>query len=353
MSARYRPLLPVLALVLGCAGPRPGPEPLACRFEPRPAPAVRASLRGLAVVSTEVVWASGTEGTVVSTTDGGRSWRVARVAGAAGADLRSIHAFDAEVAVVATAGQPARILRTADGGATWDLVHEVADAAAFLDSLRFADRQLGYAFGDPLGDGAHFVLRSEDGGRSFARLARTPAALPGEAGFAASGSCIDARGGLLRIGTGGGAARLLRGIDAGEAWEAVPVPILQGAPSQGIFALAFADARHGLAVGGDHLEPDRRDGTAAFTADGGATWETAAIPPTGFRSGAAFVPAFGARVVVAVGTNGADLSRDGGRTFAPLPGVPGHHAIAFAPGTAVGWAVGAAGRIARVTVERR
>jgi hypothetical protein len=48
--------------------------------------------------------------------------------------------------------------------------------------------------------------------------------------------------------------------------------------------------------------------------------------------------------VIAVGTNGADLSTDGGQTWQPLA-AEGYHAVQR------GWAVGAKGRIARVTLR--
>ena len=54
---------------------------------------------------------------------------------------------------------------------------------------------------------------------------------------------------------------------------------------------------------------------------------------------------------IAVGTNGADASSDGGRTWAPVDDPiarAGHHAIAFAAGSAVGFAVGDAGRVTRI-----
>ena len=41
-----------------------------------------ASFRGLSVVSGDVVWASGTQGTVIRTVDSGKTWDVQEVAGA-------------------------------------------------------------------------------------------------------------------------------------------------------------------------------------------------------------------------------------------------------------------------------
>ena len=77
---------------------------------------VNASLRGLSVVDRRIVWASGSEGTVIRTEDAGKTWHDVSVPQATKLDFRDIHAFDAQVAVIVSAGQPARFYRTQDGG---------------------------------------------------------------------------------------------------------------------------------------------------------------------------------------------------------------------------------------------
>lgn len=344
---RAAALLPLL--LVACAAPAGRHDPLRADWIALPSP-TRAGLRGLSVVSADVVWCSGADGTVLRSVDGGRTWVETRVDEAEEADLRSIHAFDATSAVAATAGRPARVLRTDDGGGSWRIVHEEEDARAFLDSVRFADERRGWIFGDPLDRRGHFVLETDDGGRTWRRAADTPPPVDGEAGFAASGTCIAVVGPHVRIGTGGARARVLRTDDGGRTWSAAATPLAQGAASQGVFSVAFADVLIGVAVGGDYLDPERRDGTAAFTVDGGSTWLAAEVPPAGFRSCVAIAPRFGPGVRFAVGTTGADISRDGGRTWRPVPGgiARAHHAIAFAPDAPVGFAVGADGRISRI-----
>ena len=87
---------------------------------------------------------------------------------------------------------------------------------------------------------------------------------------------------------------------------------------------------------------------AAFTTDGGQTWQTSLEQPSGFRSGVAFLGGDAhAHHCISVGTNGADLSADAGRTWRRIRNT-GYHAIAFAPETPIGWAVGSDGRIARI-----
>ncbi|MEY2981429.1 MAG: hypothetical protein RL562_1656 [Planctomycetota bacterium] len=353
---RHVPRLLTCAALLfgafGCAVESAPGTPRPARLVALGAPAGDVSLRGLSVVSSDLFWASGQDGTVLRGTEGGRRIDVFHVAEADGADLRSIHGFDADEAVAATAGTPARILRTQDGGDSWQVVHAVEDPKAFFDSIAFGPDGIGYVFGDPLGDGAHFVLRSPDRGRTWERVRGTPPALPGEAGFAASNSCIAVTGSAIHIGTGGAAARVLRGPSA---WTAAETPLLSGASSQGVFAVAFVDAQHGVVVGGDYVDHGRRDGTAAWTADGGRTFTPARVPPGGFRSDAAFAPGFGPWTVFAVGSHGADRSDDGGQTWRPLPegARAAHHAIGFAADAPIGFAVGSSGRIARIEASDR
>src|SRR5688500_18412097 len=57
-------------------------------------------LRGISAVSTDVAWASGREGTVLRTVDGGKHWQVIKVPGAGELDFRDVEGFDANTAVV-------------------------------------------------------------------------------------------------------------------------------------------------------------------------------------------------------------------------------------------------------------
>lgn len=305
-----------------------------------------ASLRGLSVVDDRVVWASGTRGTVLVTTDGGATWTADSVPGAATMDLRGIHARSRLVAhVAATAG---RIWRTTDGGRTWSLRYQAADTTMFLDAITFTDDRTGYALGDPIA-GRFVLLVTTDGGDTWreAPPASRPVAAHGEAAFAASGTSLVFRGPRHAwLGTGGEHSRVLRSTDGALTWSAAPSAIPPRAGSGGVFSVAFADTARGVAVGGDYERPDSSSGTASFTADGGRTWQPASAPPRGYRSGVA------ARVVrdhvsaIAVGTNGTDVSDDGGRTWRPLDGTA-FNAVEFAP-SGVAFAVGGRGRVGRL-----
>lgn len=308
-----------------------------------------ASFRGLSVVDDRVVWVSGTRGTFLRTTDGGTTWRVDSIPGAAAMDLRAVHGRSDLVAhVAATAG---RIWRTTDGGQSWSLRYQATDTTVFLDAIAFADDRFGLALGDPAG-GRFLLLVTQDGGDTWseAPVPSRPVAAEGEAAFAASGTSLVFVGNRHAwLGTGGSAARVFRSRDGGVSWAVSQSAIPPRAGSGGVFSVAFADTLRGVVVGGDYERPDSVLGTAAFTLDGGATWRPSASFPRGYRSGVALQRRGDELIAIAVGTTGSDLSRDGGRTWSPLDGTA-FNAIQFAP-SGVAFAVGGRGRVARLAVR--
>lgn len=308
-----------------------------------------ASLRGLYAVSESVAWASGSAGTVLRTVDGGETWTRLPVPGAEELDFRDVQAFDADRAVLLTAGQPARIYRTTDGGATFEQVHESAHETAFFDGMAFWDEQRGVVFSDPV-DGQFLILTTADGGGSWQRVepAKLPPAHDGEAGFAASGTNVAiGLGGRAWVGTGGKVARVLISDDFGVTWRAVPSPLAHGEGSTGIFSIAFRDAHHGVAVGGDYLKPDDTTGNAAYTRDGGATWQAVeGAPPTGHRACVTHLGGHSPTSWLAIGRAGSDLSLDDGVSWSRLSDTGFYACSVAADGTI--WAAGSEGRVGRL-----
>ncbi|WP_051833536.1 WD40/YVTN/BNR-like repeat-containing protein [Streptomyces sp. NRRL S-646] len=306
--------------------------------------------RGLSAVSRDTAWVAGTGGTVLRTTDGGASWRNVSPPGAGELQFRDIEAFDARRAVVLAIGEgeASRVYRTDDGGTTWTESFRNTDTKAFYDCLTFFDRRHGLAMSDPV-DGRFRILSTGDGGRSWKVLPSDgmPAALDGEAGFAASGQCLVASGPSdVWLATGGGArARVLHSADRGLTWTATDTPIPAGDPAKGVFALAFRDRTHGLAVGGDYRPDQTSPQAAAGTADGGRTWQPAATPPPAYRSGAAWLP-HSRTAALAVGPTGTDLTTDGGRTWRTVD-TGSYDTVDCAPDLGC-WAAGEQGRVARL-----
>src|SRR5437660_8939964 len=112
----------------------------------------KASLRGVSAVNSEIVWASGTKGTVLRTTDGGTTWRALTVTGAADLDFRAIRAFDERTAIALSigSGEKSRIYKTTDGGQRWSALYTNPDPKGFFDALAFWDASHGIVVGDPV-----------------------------------------------------------------------------------------------------------------------------------------------------------------------------------------------------------
>jgi photosystem II stability/assembly factor-like uncharacterized protein len=311
---------------------------------------VGARLRGVSAVSDRVAWASGTDGTILRTTDGGSTWQQPAIPGAGTLDFRDIDAVDDDTAYALSIGpgERSRIYKTSDGGGTWVEQFVNRDPKAFFDAMAFWDADRGVAVSDAV-DGQFVILTTGDGGRSWMRVppAALPAALPNEGFFAASGTNVAiAAPDHVWVGTGAAnEARVLRSLDGGRTWALSTTPLAAG-PSAGIFSIAFSDAQHGIVVGGDYKAEAVAGSNAALTADGGVTW-TAVTGLSGFRSAVAYVPG-NAASILAVGPSGTDISTDAGRTWTPLPG-PGFHAFSFPRRGTVGYGVGEKGSASKLT----
>jgi photosystem II stability/assembly factor-like uncharacterized protein len=313
-----------------------------------------ASCRSMSAVGTLVAWAGCSAGHVFRTIDGGSTWTADTVRGAARLDFRGIKAFDANTAVVASAGPAeqgqARIYRTTDGGKNWRLTWSDSTKGVFLDGIAFWDARHGFTFSDPV-DGRFVILTTDDGGSSWNRVspANIPPVLPKEAAFAASNTQLTVQGASSAwIATGGGAeARVFRSTDRGRSWR-VSSTGMPGGASAGLFGIAFSDAMHGLAVGGDYAIARGPTDFALRTSDGGVTWTSAgAQRPDGVTQGLALIPASSPPAFVAVGAHGTAFTRDFGGTWIFGDTLTSWGVSFTGPGT--GWVAGPRGRLARFT----
>ncbi len=310
-----------------------------------------ALLQAVSAVNDRVVWVSGHSGTWAKTIDGGSTWVTGRVPGADTLQFRDVHAFGADTAFLMSAGsgELSRIFRTIDGGRTWTQQHLNREPEAFFDCMTFWDARTGVVFSDAVA-GHHFMLRTVDGGEHWERIAteRLPAAAAGEGGFAASGTCITSVGkGTALAGTGNAPqAHVLKTTDMGLSWTARTVPVVSG-EAAGIASVAFRDALHGVALGGEIGKAAARGDYVAVTTDGGETWTPGGrFTFAGPAYGGAYATGVARPPLVAVGPGGADISRDDGRSWSRLDTLA-YWSIGFASPRA-GWAVGPRGRIVRI-----
>ena len=252
-----------------------------------------AGLRGIDSVDGTIAWASGSEGTVLRTIDGGAHWQMCTVTDAAkdGAtlDYRGVQAWDATTAIVMASGpgEKSRLYKTTDGCKTWTLLQRNTCPDGFYDTIAFWDRNHGLLVGDPVRpQSAEFCtseaisrenvpqaqaprltgLLTDDAGANWAngsaeKSSRLSLGSLGGAAFAASNTSayiarevsFDTSGHeyktvLAWIGIGGkGGARVFLGFanDADLApsemhWsKPIRVPMVARTDSSGVFSLAF------------------------------------------------------------------------------------------------------------------
>ncbi len=163
--------------------------------------------------------------------------------------------------------------------------------------------------------------------------------------------------------TGGATvARVFRSGDRGKSWKVAEAPLHPQNASSGLFSIAFADARNGIAVGGDYAHPTGSQSPVVFlTNDGGESWrpgraDESARPVSLFshvqapiprrkiqkcrseaESDSAEIAAAGIGGIISLGTNG-KWTRESEQTT---------NALAF-PTHMIGWAVGPKGAVLRV-----
>jgi photosystem II stability/assembly factor-like uncharacterized protein len=303
----------------------------------------KSSLRGIHNSGQGVAWASGATGAILRSEDDGYLWQQCAVPpDAAKLDFRGVWGWSANRAIALSSGpgSASKLFETTDGCAHWHLLFTNPDPAGFWDAIAFSNDRQGMLLGDPV-NGLFAIWRTSDGGRHWSRDDSAGlAAERGEGAFAASNSAlfISSDGKDAYFGTGGpGGPRILHFNAGGNGnWISVKPPWSHTNESSGIFSVAFRDAKHGVAVGGDYKQPNQSEGTAASTADGGATWIAASEPPGGYRSAVAWRETLHAWI--AVGPNGSDISYDDGKTWKRFD-------TAAWNALSLPWAVGENGRI--------
>jgi photosystem II stability/assembly factor-like uncharacterized protein len=301
-----------------------------------------ADLRGIDNVGGGVAWASGTNGTVLRTEDGGYLWQACAVPpGAEHLDFRGVQAFDANTAIVMSSGKGdlSRLYKTTDGCQTWKLVFTNPDAPdGFFDCVWIHPTGYGILLGDPV-NGRFAVWETADGGIHWQPNRRNGLEIKGKAisASAASNSLFSqTRSGYMRgFVTGGQGGAFLIQSWSSSHWTRIPIPIASGAESAGVFSLGLryamprcTDCEHPsdsffVAVGGDYKNPNEGSGTAAFSIDGGWTWAPAITTPHGYRSAVAYDAA--SKTWITVGPNGTDISTDDGKNWRALHPDPAMH----------------------------
>lgn len=202
--------------------------------------------------------AVGAAGAIVTTNDGGVLW-TERESGFTGT-LRDV-CFAGPNTMVAVGGDPLTIISSTDGGRSW---HGPAEPVPFHDDPDNALVGVGFANGLGIAVGEAtlgvtpqaLVLRSTNGGDTW-----TPQfPLTEAADVFVDVAVINARSAVVvGAGTTGTLGVIIRTDDGGDTWN----PQTSGSPAR-LNGVSFADNQHGFAVGDA--------GTIVYTANGGKTW---------------------------------------------------------------------------------
>jgi photosystem II stability/assembly factor-like uncharacterized protein len=271
-------------------------------------------------------WAVGSRGTLLSTSDGGKSWQKSNPTEDA---IRDIYFSDESngwlvcernIYDLQSNDEPrAYLMKTTDGGQQWKRVNR--QGAAFDARLMraiFTRSGRGWAFGE---GGA--VYTTHDGGASWIKLqAPTPYLLLG-------GTFIDENSGWL-VGAG---ATILQTSDGGDTWHRSRMP---DTARLRFNAVSFVDTRLGWAVGSA--------GSVYRTTNGGLSWQA---QTSGVAVDLLDVKFLDAREGWAVGNEGTVLhTMDGGMHWTSERSPTPHplERIFFTDRTH-GWAVGFGGTI--------
>lgn len=334
----------------------------------------RVSFRGLSVVNDKVFWASGSNGTVTRSTDGGNTIEWITVPGYEKRDFRDIEAIDAETAVIMAIAEPAIILKTKDGGKSWNKVFEDTTKGMFMDAMDMlvdsvqikrrknqgnrkqdntAPTHTLIVVGDPI-NGKLFVAMSFDAGDTWQVMPKSESKddvrlVPDtEAMFASSGTNVK----LTNWGnhsptllvTGGSKARL-KDLTLHNFNDSLH--IMQGGTSTGANSIdVFNKTKTAVIVGGDFAKDSIGSNNCVLVSfqSGKPVYSLPETMPHGFRSCVVYLDA---NNLVACGTSGIDISKDGGKNW-QLISKESFHVIQKAKNGKAIFMAGGSGRIAQL-----
>ncbi|MEO5998442.1 MAG: oxidoreductase [Chitinophagaceae bacterium] len=304
------------------------------------------SIRGLSVVDDQVVWVSGSSGSVGKSLDGGKRWKWMVVKGFEKTDFRDIEAFDRNTAILMAIAEPAYILKTSDGGDTWKTVYENTTKGMFLDAMEFYDKKNGVVIGDPV-NRKFFIAKTIDQGETWKEehANNLPTADSGEACFASSGTNIRYLNQQVTCFVSGG----IRSRYFSSA-AAVDLPIIQGKPSTGANSIAVwnegtTKGTEWLAVvGGNYAVDSLFENNCFISKDAGNHWIAPTVSPHGYRSCIEFI---NQKQLITCGTSGIDVSMNAGMNWKLISKESFHVCRKAKKGTSV-FLAGSNGKVAKL-----
>ncbi len=269
-----------------------------------------ASLRGLCAVNDQVIWVSGSGGTVGISINSGISWKWITVPHYERMDFRDVEAFNDQEAVIMGITAPAVILKTKDAGRTWIPVFRDTSRLLFLDAMDFSGEE-GILLGDPV-DNKIFLAQTKDKGDSWkiSTDKNQPVSGTGEAFFAASGSNIKWLPEHHFAYVSGGKKSALYLDSSGR----FPLLVTQGKETTGANSIAVnpANPNQAFITGGDFSKDSLLYGNAVGIGFHPFHQLIPRTPPHGYRSCVEYI---GNNNLICCGTTGVDISEDGGMNW--------------------------------------
>lgn len=303
-------------------------------------PSLRAS-----AIKDNVIWVSGTKGTVYKSTDKGTTWIDISLKNQTKTDIRDIQAIDKNTAILMSVGtgQNSRLYKTTDQGLSWEILYQNVDETGFFDSIAFWDKDNGLLLGDPV-DGYYVINKTHDGGKTWSRVKskNLPKILEKEAAFAASGNTlIIGENGQAWFTTGGFSASIMSSKNYGESWQRQSLPLYDKTQTSGGYGIALNTQHQVFVVGGDYLERDGNYNNAVVQ-DNDGKWLNINSGNRGLRT--AMVCSKSTCIIT--GKISSDISFDNGHTWKPLH-TQGFYTLAAENNTVV--AAGADGSVGIIT----
>lgn len=299
----------------------------------------KTSIRGLCVVDDKIIWASGSNGMVAKSTDGGNSFSWLQVPNFEKRDFRDIEAFDSNTAIIIAIAEPAQILKTIDGGKNWKIVFTDSTKGMFLDAMSFYDNKNGVVVGDPINNKT-FIATTKDGGNTWGKANKNLTVLDsGEAFFASSGSNIVYQKKKMFFVSGGKKSSLYYNNKKYE------LPIVQGLESTGANSIDVYK-NNAIIVGGDFSKDSSTANNCVLVDLKTMKFSNPKTTPNGYRSCVMYLDKLTA---IACGLNGVDISNDAGLNWQKIS-YDGFHVVKKSKKGKAVFLAGSKGRIAKLSL---
>ena len=326
----------VAACLAGFAQQTPSPSWTITQNSNFPIPS--AGIRYMDAVNSNVVWATGYDGTtgntsraycwVTKTTDGGNTWNASPVwpstvtpviGDTSTYVIASLEGQSATTAWVAAykkinGGSQGGIFKTTNGGSTWVNMTSAAmftNTSSFCNWVTFLTPNIGVCDGDPNSStgNEHELWRSTDGGTTWSPVAGANIPNPVSGEYALTN--IYEKFGSTHLWFGTNKGRIYRSTDAGVTWNVTTVNA-----SNSISDIAFYDANNGVTV---TFPASGTVATVYSTTDGGVTWtaNNAGNDPNFGRNDVCAIPGtcWFASAGAGAGNNIISFSMDGGASW--------------------------------------